>query len=283
MIIDGRAIAKKLQRRLADEVADFSRAPEVALIQVGEHPAIDSYVRIKAKFAKKIGVKLEHKQLPAGATTEDVLGEIDLVVRAERADASRRYDGLIVQLPLPDHIDTQRVLSAIPRDLDIDVLSPAAGEAAAEDGVLPPVAGAVRAILRELRANPAELGVAVIGQGQLVGQPVIDWLRQQGIEPTIVTAKTGDIAAALIQNHLVITGVGTPHLVTPDMISGKHILIDAGTSESSGVVMGDVDPACADIAMAMTPVPGGVGPITIAVLFQNLVTRVQSKHATDLE
>ena len=281
MIIDGRRIADTIKRRLVREVADFSRVPEVALIQVGNHPAIDSYVRIKSRFAKAIGVGLMHKRLDAGATTEDVLAEIDLVVRSEHQDGSRRYDGLIVQLPLPDHIDTDRVLAAIPRELDSDVLSPAAAKAAAEDGVLPPVAGAVRAILRDLRVNPAELGVVVVGQGKLVGQPVIDWLRAQGIDPVVVTETDGDLAAALQHNYVVITGVGSPHLITPEMVSAKHVLIDAGTSESSGVVVGDISPDCAAIVRAMTPVPGGVGPITIAILFQNLVTRLQSKYADE--
>ena len=275
MIIKGREIANSIRMRIADDVSDLGFTPKVALLQVGSHPAIDSFVSIKKKIAGLVGIELVKVSFDEGVTTEDLLQEIDLLSRSEDANGKKLYHGLIVQLPLPDNIDVDTVLNAVPRDLDIDVLSQEAQDNMYEDGVLPPVAGAVREVLRKTRTDLRENKVAVIGTGRLVGAPVIKWLEAQGIEPIVVNKQTGDLKQALSEAQVIISGVGQPGLITKDMVNEKHVLIDAGTSESGGVVRGDVDPGCAEVVKAMTPVPGGVGPITVAVLFQNLLGRLQ--------
>ena len=278
MRISGRKIARRMEERIRDELQELEVSPQVALLQVGSHPAIDSFVRIKQKVAERVGITLVHHQLAHDVTTQDVLDEIGLLIRTELAGGVKKYDGLVVQLPLAPHIDEEVVLSAVPRVLDIDVLSATAQEHMYEDGVFPPVVGAIRAILREVRVDLRKSSVAVIGEGKLVGGPVIAWLRAQGVDPEVVTATAGDVAEAVGRNHVVVSGVGKPGLITPDMVGATHILIDAGTSESGGVVVGDIDPACYEICKAYTPVPGGVGPITVSVLFSNLVSRLQSRH-----
>lgn len=283
MIINGREIAKKINERTAQGVSDLGFTPNVALVQVGSHPAIDSFVSIKKKLARRVGVVLSEFVLPENVTTADVLAEIELIVRSENSSGKKKYQGLIVQLPLPGEVKVDEVLSKIPRHLDIDVLSPEGERYMYQDGVLPPVVGAVREVLRALRVNLKEKKVAVIGAGRLVGAPVIEWLKHQKIDTDVVTLKEGSLEDSLNKASIVITGTGNPKMIRPDMVNRKHILIDAGTSESQGVLVGDVDPNCVNICQAITPVPGGIGPITVAVLFQNLLTRLQSTYDKGVE
>lgn len=283
MIIKGRPIAKRILSLVTEEISALDFSPKIALIKVGSHPAIDSFVAIKKRSADRAGIELVQYEMPSEATTEQVLDEIDIITRAEAKDGRKLYQGLIVQLPLPEQIDTDVVLAAIPAHLDIDVLSPLARANMYRDGVLPPVVGAVREVLRKLRLDVSRAKVLIVGEGRLVGKPLADWFRAYGVEPVIVTEQSGDLVAELAKADIVISGVGKPGLIAPDMVHSGQALIDAGTSESGGVVQGDVHPDCFDIVDTMTPVPGGLGPIAVAVLFQNFLTKVQLDHVDDLE
>jgi len=182
---------------------------------------------------------------------------------------------VVLQLPLPSQLTAGQLTDRIPADADPDVLSESAYDRFLhEDGVLPPVAGAVEEILSTYDLSVQDRRCVVIGKGRLVGQPVADYLRMCGADVTAVD-ETQDVSATLGQADVVVAGAGSPHLVTPDMISEGVWLIDCGTSEADGKTRGDIHPDCQKKADLFSPVPGGVGPITVARLFQNLYTLTQ--------
>lgn len=271
MIIDGKAIAAEILARAKERAGHLPHAPRVVAIVANETLATRSYLTIKGKRATDAGCELVLKQFPESIST----GELHLAVT--NADA----DSVIVQLPLPAGIDTDRVCNAIPVEKDADVLSYAARELfeeGAECALLPPVVAAVAEILGRARFHIPRKKAVVIGRGRLVGAPVASWLKAQGAEVTVITEAGMPAAApAIAEADLIVSGAGRPHLIKPDMIKEGVVLIDAGTSESAGVLAGDADPACAPKCSAFTPVPGGVGPIAVAMLFQNAVLLAERK------
>ena len=260
MIIDGKAIA-------ADILAQVKKSREglpsliVRAIAVAPTAATESYLAVKSARAKDAGMTLEVVRLPDTANTNDVLQELE----REGADA------VLIQLPLPPTIDTEQVLDAIPRELDADVLSASARAAfvAREEGALtPPVAGAVREILARANVPVEGKRAVVVGEGWLVGKPAAEYLKAQGAEVQVLTLERNDISI-LKAADIVVSGAGAADIIIPGMLTPGVVLIDAGTSESDGALRGDIDPACAEFASVYTPVPGGVGPIAVACLFQN--------------
>lgn len=256
MIIDGKALAADILAQTKARVAQLPRPPKVVAIVASETPATRSYLKIKTARAADAGCLFETR--PLGA---------------DYADA----DAAIVQLPLPVGVDTKTVLDAIPLDKDADVLSSAA-RALFENGdlrnphiLLPPVVGAVQAILEYGRVEVMGKRAVVVGEGFLVGAPVAIWLRQRGAEVTVVNDTTADLTTVLRTADIIVSGAGAPGIITPDMLKEGVILIDAGTSESGGKLAGDADPACAPKCALFTPVPGGVGPVAVACLFANVV------------
>lgn len=263
MILDGRALAREVLARTKGRAIRLPHPPRVmAYVAEDPTPATRSYLNIKKRSAEA-----------AGCVFEEVydFGSFD--------DA----DAAIVQLPLPADADTRGTLDSIPVEKDADVLSRAARgkfERGDADALLPPVVGAVREILEFGRADIAGKKVVVIGAGFLVGAPVATWLTQQGADVTVLTSKD-DLSAALRAADIVVSGAGSPHLITPTMLKDGVVLIDAGTSESGGAIVGDADPACVEKCALFTPVPGGVGPLAVAKLFENAVALAEHSNLTD--
>lgn len=258
MIVDGRAIASSI---LADVRSRVPRAAIVRAVVVAPSPATDSYLSIKAARAEEAGMRLEVARLPDHATQEEVM----------EAVARPGADAVIVQLPLPEHLDTRAILDSIPPELDADVLSTHAYLRFTDDedgALLPPVVAAVAEILARAQVSAAGKGATVIGQGRLVGMPAAAWLVNQGAEVAVVTKEDGDLSR-LKDADIIIAGAGSPALIQPEHIGEGVVLIDAGTSESGGAIVGDADPRCAEKASVFTPVPGGVGPVAVACLFRN--------------
>lgn len=254
MIIDGLALAREVCARAQARAGKLSRPPHVVAIVGSKTPATRSYLKIKAARAKDAGCIFETCALGVGFI-----------------DA----DAVIVQLPVPDGVSQKEVCDAIPVEKDADVLSFAARkkfERGDADALLPPVVGAIREIFLQNRINPKGKKAVVVGRGFLVGAPVATWLTQQGATVEVVTSKTEDLPAALGNADIIVSGAGVPHLIRPDMLKQGVILIDAGTSESNGTLAGDTDPTCAAKCSLFTPVPGGVGPLAVACLFDNAVT-----------
>lgn len=265
IVVDGKKIAADLAKRLRDQVIG---EPKLVVFLVGEDPASASYIRMKQNYGESIGVAVELRQLPTSTTAPELEAKI------QEANADVGVQGMIVQLPAPNIPDIQLVLNTIASHKDPDVLSETSREAGL---VVPPVAGAVAHILQEQGISLAGRKVVLIGRGKLVGAPVASWLHAQGIHPTILDENTSDVSSYTKEADIVISGAGEPGLLKPEILKKGAILIDAGTSEQSGKLAGDADPACAEVVSLFTPVPGGVGPVAVAMLFANLLTLSSSK------
>lgn len=261
MNIDGRSIAADILEQVRSSIE--GKEVVVRAVTMRPSPATESYLRIKTKKASEAGMHMEVVQVADDASTEEVIE----AVQAPGAHA------VIVQLPLAEHVDMQAVLDAIPVSQDADVLSTTAYarfEVGEPEALLPPVAAAVAEILARADIDPVGKSIVVVGNGRLVGQPVAAWLRRftdTGVK--VLTRESTDLEASVAQADIIITGAGVPNLIQPHMIKEGVVIIDAGTSESGGQVVGDADPACAEKASVFTPVPGGVGPVAVACLFRN--------------
>jgi methylenetetrahydrofolate dehydrogenase (NADP+)/methenyltetrahydrofolate cyclohydrolase len=261
MVINGREAAKEILTKVREDIADLGHEPIVRAIVLQPSAATESYLSIKERRAREAGMYLELVRLEDDATTEQVLEKIALP----------GADAIIVQLPLPSSVDQERILNAIPLACDADVLSHEAHarfEAGEEGALLPPVVAAVKEVLERSNVMPAGKTAVVVGKGWLVGEPVATWLSAQGAQVTSITREAGDLSS-LLGADIIVSGAGSPGLIRPEHLSPGVTLIDAGTAESGGAIVGDADPACATVASVFTPVPGGVGPMAVACLFRN--------------
>ncbi len=264
MIIDGTAIAKRMLAQLRSAVEQLQHTPKVRVLLVGSDSATESFVRIKKRQAQQVGIELFVERFTDDVSTQALCDALH----------SATEDALVVQLPLPSHVDTNSVLAALPQEKDADVLSPKAYSSFVgghDDALLPPVAAAVRAVLIEGNFPVAGKRSVVVGAGRLVGEPVAQWLKSSGAQVEVVTRESGTLRQALSSAELIVSGTGVPHLIKDDAITSGVALVDAGTAESGTALVGDIDPSCAEKSVLYTPVPGGVGPITVAVLLQNVV------------
>lgn len=274
MIYNGKEAAVKMQSILSERVAKLGKAPILAIVSVAENPSTISFIKIKRSYAEKIGV------ITKEFNYHEEQNESALVATITSLADSDEYDGIIVQLPLPASYNTRTVLDAIPQNLDVDVLGSSATASFEKVGMpVPPVAGAIAHILSDTHTELENKNVVIIGRGRLVGIPVATWFVHKRITPRIVDINTDEkIKIELYKEaDIVVTGIGSPHILKPEYFTQGVVLIDAGTSEQSGVLAGDCDPACTEVASVITPVPGGVGPLTVACLFQNLVTAAENK------
>lgn len=240
---------------------------------VGENPVIETYVRSKRLYGKRIGATVVLYRHDASKTTEAMLACI--------ADSVTYCDGVIVQLPLPLHMDREKILNAVPKSHDVDMLSAASWDAYKNNETLliPPVARAVRIALESLPINIKRKKSIVIGYGRLVGQPVAIELQKIGCSIEIIDAKTDPEKRKqlLASADIIVTGVGKPNLITPEDISDGVILIDGGTSEGDGTSVGDISYACESKASYFARVPGGIGRLTVVSLFENLILLKEQK------
>ena len=256
MRVDGKAIAEAIYRELAVERAQYKHAPRLGIVVSQGDAVTDSYVKIKTQAAQRLDVALVRHELSPDASTVDACAAVEALT-------SEGVYGIIVQLPLGKGIDSAVVLALVPAELDVDALNPGAV-------VLAPVAGAVKEILERSRVDATRKRAVVIGAGRLVGAPAAALLTQLGAHVTVITQ--GDSLDALKDADIIVSGAGRPGLITPEFLKDGVVLIDAGTSESAGKVAGDADVSCEAKASIFTPVPGGVGPIAIAMIFKNLFT-----------
>lgn len=267
MIIDGNKIAKELEEKLVTELL-FSISKKVCFIVFGGNTATEQFVKAKSKVVERVGIIVEVKEYPNVKTTAEA-------VKLIRALGEKDYDGIVVQLPLAPGIDTQTVLDEIPPLKDIDVLGAIAKESYAKGKInrTPPVAQAVHEIFESYNIKLTDKNIVIAGQGRLVGKPVHAMLDKMEIPHSVVDIKTSEeVKLSLFKNaDIIISGRGVPYGIKPDMIKKGVVLIDAGASEQAGKLVGDIDPMCESKASFITPVPGGVGPITIVCLLRNLL------------
>ena len=273
MVIDGKKIAEEIRNKLGLITGAFPASPALDIVVVGENPVIESFVRIKRRMGGELGMRVNEHRFPDTITGEALKNEV------VRIAANAESDGLIIQLPLPKTIDTQSILDAVPLSKDVDMLSTHAIAAFArgDAGILPPVAGAIQEILERSNVVVSGKEALVLGHGHLVGIPASILLRHNGAHVTVIDKEISNLKEHALESDIIISGVGRSGLITPDMISSKTTLIDAGTSEAGGRIVGDALPECKDIAGVFTPVPGGVGPIAVVMIFKNLSILAQKK------
>lgn len=266
-ILDGRALGRRLNKRLKDLVPSLPRPPGLAVVLVGSDPASQVYVRRKGVVAGRLGFHHEQVDLPATATQDEVLA----VVR--RLEADPRVDGLLVQLPLPGHIDADAVVSSIDPAMDVDGLTPTnAGLSALGRSAL--LSCTPLGVMRLLAEGEVELKGAeavVLGRSNMVGRPMARFLEQAHATVTVCHSRTRDVEAAVRRADVLVAAVGRPHFVPGEWIKPGAVVIDVGIHRAEdGGLIGDVDfEAASQRASAITPVPGGVGPLTIAMLMEN--------------
>jgi methylenetetrahydrofolate dehydrogenase (NADP+) / methenyltetrahydrofolate cyclohydrolase len=268
-LIDGKALGAKVREEVAASVADFGHVG-LATVLVGADPASHIYIDLKQKAAQAAGMEARDLKLPADTSEEDLLATI------AELNADDEIDGLLVQLPLPDHIDENRVIEAIAPAKDVDGIHPVnAGRLYLGRPTLVP--GTPLGIMRMLDEYEIPLEGAravVIGRSAIVGKPMAHLLLQRNATVTICHSRTRDLERHTLDADVLVAAVGRRHLVTPDMVKPGATVIDVGMNrdEESRKVLGDVDPGAMEVAAYMTPVPGGVGPMTIAMVLQNAVT-----------
>ena len=262
MIIKGTEIASDIKKKLKIDVQSLDFTPRVVLVSLGLDEVTSTYVHFKERLADEIGVDLNIFNYEESISTSELIEIIS------KLNLDNNVQGIVVQLPLPAHIDIDEVLSTISPEKDIDALN-------SETDLKNPVVGAIDEIFTREKINLENKKIVVLGAGRLVGRPTALWLTSFGLMVDLIDKKDKDPKDFLKKADVIISGAGAPHFIKREMIKDGAILIDAGASEASGKVVGDADPDCADKCLVFTPVPGGLGPITLVKLFENLITLIK--------
>jgi len=265
-LIKGKPIADRIRAEVAAEVAELGRIGLVTIL-VGDDPASDVYIRLKHKAAVEAGIDATDLRLPAE------ISEAELLARVEELDADPQVDAILVQLPLPKHIDEARVIRAIAPAKDVDGFHPFnAGQLYLGRRTLVPATPlGVMAMLAEHGIEVDGARAVVIGRSDIVGKPMAHLLLQAHATVTICHSHTRDLGRHTLDADVLVAAVGVPGMVTPDMVKPGSVVVDVGINRTDAGLVGDVDPGAAEVAGRLTPVPGGVGPMTIACLLQNAV------------
>jgi methylenetetrahydrofolate dehydrogenase (NADP+)/methenyltetrahydrofolate cyclohydrolase len=275
-LIDGRALGAKVREEVAGSVAAHGHVG-LATVLVGDDPASHIYINLKQKAAQEAGMEARDLKLPTDTSEEELLATI------AELNADDDVDGLLVQLPLPDHIDENHVIEAIAPAKDVDGIHPVnAGRLYLGRPTLVP--GTPLGIMRMLDEYEIPLEGAravVIGRSAIVGKPIAHLLLQRNATVTICHSRTQDLERHTLDADVLVAAVGRTHLVSADMVKAGATVIDVGMNrnEETGKLLGDVDPGAMDHAAYMTPVPGGVGPMTIAMVLQNAVTAARLRES----
>ncbi|OGH76862.1 MAG: hypothetical protein A2469_00275 [Candidatus Magasanikbacteria bacterium RIFOXYC2_FULL_40_16] len=309
-LINGKLIAEKIEKGLAKKTAKLKKqgiTPKLVVVLVGNDKPSLKYVEKKRLLAKKIGVDFELKKFKKNITTAELKAEIQKIqkdksrtfqqatktelknfsnalssprqtMRYSKKVRDKSISGMIVQLPLPETIDKKIILDAVNPNIDVDCLNSSNQNKLAQGKAvfLPPTPAAIMEILKYLKVKLKNKKIAVIGKGILVGKPVAEILNKKGCQIKICDSKTPDIKEICLDSDIIIVGVGKKHLITKDMVHKKSIVIDAGTVVINKKMYGGVDyKNVSKIAKYTTPVPGGVGPITVACLLKNTIENAQ--------
>jgi len=279
-IIDGKAAAAELRAAIGREVAALTAsgkpAPGLHVVLVGDDPASKVYVASKEKLAIEVGMASVAHRLPADTS------EAALLAKLAELNADDAVDGILVQLPLPKHIETGRIIDAIDPAKDVDGLHPinAGLLAGGKNGLVPCTPLGCMLLLKEVVPALSGLDAVVIGRSELVGRPVAQLLLQADCTVTIAHSRTRDLPAVVRRADIVVAAVGRPHMVKGDWLKPGAIVIDVGINRMpDGKLAGDVAYGEAvAVAGAVTPVPGGVGPMTIACLLRNTLTAYRARR-----
>ncbi len=267
MIVDGNAIASEILARLGKQIQSLGLRPHLAVVLVGSDPASQTYVRKKQEAAESIGVKFSLYKFPQTITTDELIAELHQI-------QSQALSGIIVQLPLPPTIDKRVALNELDPEIDVDYLSwESLGKLViGENQLVPPTPGAILEVLNFHKVPLKGKHVVLVGQGELIGKPLANILIQMPVTLTVCGRETKNLSDFTKQADILITGVGKAGLISGSMVKPGVVVVDAGVSFKGKKMFGDVKfEEVSKIASLMTPTPGGVGPITVAKLLENVV------------
>jgi methylenetetrahydrofolate dehydrogenase (NADP+)/methenyltetrahydrofolate cyclohydrolase len=286
-LIDGKAFAEGLRRRVGERAAAFEqqagRKPGLAVVLVGEDPASEVYVRAKARATIEAGMNSYEFRLPADAGREALLG------RVRQLNADPNVDGILVQLPLPEHLDEQEVIATIDPDKDVDgfhVIN-AGRLSVGQEGFVPCTPLGCLMLLEDRLGDLSGLEAVVIGRSNIVGRPMAQLLVDADCTVTVAHSRTRDLPAVVRRGDIVVAAVGRPRMIEGEWIKPGATVIDVGINRVAGEegktrLVGDVDfESAREVAGAITPVPGGVGPMTIAVLLRNTLVSARRREGLD--
>jgi methylenetetrahydrofolate dehydrogenase (NADP+)/methenyltetrahydrofolate cyclohydrolase len=280
-VIDGKAVAASVRERVRGEVegltGDLGRPPGLATVLVGNDPASAIYVRRKHEACEEVGIRSFDHQPDASLSQEDLL---DLVHELNDSDD---VDGILVQLPLPDHLDQGPVIAALDPGKDVDGLTPTSAGllARGEPGLVPATPQGVMELIRSAVVDPNGKEAVIVGRSNLVGRPLFSLLLGANATVTVSHSRTRDLPDVCRRAEILVAAAGRPRLITGDMVRPGATVIDVGTNRTDDGLVGDVDfEAAKEVAGAITPVPGGVGPMTIAMLLSNTVQAARARAVT---
>jgi len=277
-VIDGKAVASGVRERVGSEAKDLSerigRPPGLATVLVGDDPASAIYVRRKREACEEVGIRSFHHEPDAG------IAEEELIALVRELGADDQVDGILVQLPLPDQIDSVAVIAAIDPGKDVDGLTATSAGllARGEPGLVPCTPRGVMELLASEGIDPEGAEAVIVGRSNLVGRPLISLLLGANATVTTCHSRTRDLATVCRRAEILIAAAGRPKLITAEMVREGAAVIDVGTNRTEEGLVGDVDfEAVQEVAGLITPVPGGVGPMTIAMLLANTVQAARAR------
>jgi methylenetetrahydrofolate dehydrogenase (NADP+)/methenyltetrahydrofolate cyclohydrolase len=266
-ILSGHEVAEAVYKELKEKLASLAFVPSLRVIRLGEDPASVSYVRLKDRRARELGLRSQVEVYPEDFPEEALLERIEALNRDEDVD------GLLVQLPLPRHIRAERVLEAISPLKDVDGFHPVnVGRLwSGGEGLFPCTPLGVIRLLRHYGVELRGKEVVVIGRSNIVGKPLAALLLREDATPTLAHSKTENLPEVTRRAQVLVVAAGRPHLVRKAWVRPGAVVVDVGVNRVEGRLLGDVHPEVAEVAGALTPVPGGVGPMTVAMLMANTV------------
>ena len=266
-MLSGHEVAEAVYKELKEKLASLSFVPSLRVIRLGEDPASVSYVRLKDRRARELGLRSQVEVYPEDFPEEALLERIEALNRDEDVD------GLLVQLPLPPHIRAERVLEAISPLKDVDGFHPVnVGRLwSGGEGLFPCTPLGVVRLLKHYGVGLKGKEVVVLGRSNIVGKPLAALLLREDATPTLAHSKTENLPEVTRRAEVLVVAVGRPHLVRKGWVRPGAVVVDVGVNRVEGKLLGDVHPEVAEVASALTPVPGGVGPMTVAMLMANTV------------
>ncbi len=267
-ILNGKILAKTIRDKAKIRVEKLDTPPGLGVILVGENPASMLYVGLKENAAKEVGIYVERTNLPSETTTEEILKII------EDFNHRKEINGILVQLPLPDGLDTDKIISAIEPIKDVDGFHPANIQLLLESKprLVPPTALAVMRLLQATHLPFHEKTAVIVGNSKVFADPIIELMRDAGVAAQYVEKNTEALASITRAADILVTAIGTPYFITPDMTKPSGVVIDVGTSKGpTGKTVGDGSPDLMNHTGFLSPVPGGVGPLTVAYLLLNVI------------
>ncbi len=270
-VLYGKPVRDSIKANLVERIGRLSFVPELVIFQVGDRDDSNIYINNKKKFGEEIGAKIRHIKL------DESVEERVLIEEVKKMNNEESVSGIIIQLPLPKNMDTEKILSFISKEKDADGLREVGGENE-EIFVTPATARAVENILDFYNIEVLGKKVAVVGRSRLAGSPIASVLRKRGAQVEVCHKETLDTEAVCKSSDVLVSAAGQPSLITKDFVNSNQVVIDVGINRVNASVVGDVDfEEVEPIVKAITPVPGGVGPLTVACLFENLLDLCYNK------